>query len=143
MGKGTGGVMDVVLGRRYTRNPESPPLRIDIPIYFFYPGPTCKILSLTFEVLFSYFLSFSNFCSKYGNFLPTCIFLSFFLLLGLCGLGPKGGALSQTAPGCVTCHTRHAPVTHFRPISGNIVEVTLMTPPIMYINSHAKETYFP
>src|SRR5258708_8297295 len=51
--------------------------------------------------------------------------------------------LSQSAPGCVTRHTRHASVTHFRPISGNIVEVTLMTPPIMYINSHAKETYFP
>src|SRR5258707_15704877 len=46
--------------------------------------------------------------------------------------------LSQTTPGCVTRHTRHASVTHFRPISGNIVEVTLMTPPIMYINSHTK-----
>src|SRR6266436_6030415 len=44
---------------------------------------------------------------------------------------------------CVTHHTHHASVTDFRPISGNIVEVTLMTPPIMYINSHAKETYFP
>src|SRR6266436_376433 len=52
-------------------------------------------------------------------------------------------ALSQSVPGCVTRHTRHASVTHFRPISGNIVEVTLVTPPIMYINSHAKETYFP
>ncbi len=45
--------------------------------------------------------------------------------------------------GCVTCHTRHASVTHFRPILGNIVEVTLVTSPNMYINSHAKETYFP
>src|SRR5260221_324525 len=52
-------------------------------------------------------------------------------------------ALSRSAPGCVTRHTHHASVTHFRPILGNIVEVTLMTPPIMYINSHAKETYFP
>src|SRR5260221_4265046 len=51
--------------------------------------------------------------------------------------------VSRSAPGCVTRHTRHASVTHFRPISGNIVEVTLMTPPIMYINSHTKETYFP
>src|SRR5258705_8635381 len=51
--------------------------------------------------------------------------------------------LSQSVPGCVTRHTRHASVTHFRPILGNIVEVTLVTPPIMYINSHAKETYFP
>src|SRR5260221_7542383 len=31
--------------------------------------------------------------------------------------------VSRTAPGCVTRHTRHASVTHFRPISGNIVEV--------------------
>ena len=51
--------------------------------------------------------------------------------------------LSRSAPGCVTRHTRHASVTHFRPISGNIVEVPLVTPPIMYINSHTKETYFP
>src|SRR5258707_12475331 len=51
--------------------------------------------------------------------------------------------LSRSAPGCVTHHTCHASVTHFRPISGNIVEVTLVTPPIMYINSHTKETYFP
>src|SRR6266436_7547527 len=43
--------------------------------------------------------------------------------------------MSRSAPGCVTRHTRHASVTHFRPISGNIVEVTLVTPPIMYINS--------
>ena len=35
----------------------------------------------------------------------------------------------SSAPGCVTCHTRHASVTYFRPILGNVVEVTLMTPP--------------
>src|SRR5260221_6141442 len=46
-------------------------------------------------------------------------------------------SLSRSAPGCVTRHTRHASVTHFRPISGNIVEVPLVTPPIIYINSHA------
>ena len=51
--------------------------------------------------------------------------------------------LSQTAPGCVTRHACHASVTHFRPISGNIVEVTLMTSPKHVYNSHAKETYFP
>ncbi len=45
--------------------------------------------------------------------------------------------------GCVTCHTCHGCVTHFRPILGNIVEVTLMTLPILYIVSHAKGTYFP
>ena len=37
--------------------------------------------------------------------------------------------LSCSVPGCVTCHTRHGPVTHFRPILGNVVEVTLVTPP--------------
>src|SRR5260370_42401938 len=57
-------------------------------------------------------------------------------IFNLCGL-------SQSTPGCVTCHTRHASVTHFRPISGNIVEVTLMTSPKHVYNSHAKETYFP
>src|SRR5260370_6612979 len=51
--------------------------------------------------------------------------------------------LSQTAPGSVTHHTRHASVTHFRPISGNIVEVTLVTSPKHVYNSHTKETYFP
>src|SRR5258707_8253445 len=51
--------------------------------------------------------------------------------------------LSRTVPGCVTCHTRHASVTHFRPILGNIVEVTLVTSPNLYINSHTKGTGFP
>src|SRR5258708_25196146 len=51
--------------------------------------------------------------------------------------------LSQSAPGYVTRHTRHASVTHFRPILGNIVEVTLVTSPKHVYNSHAKETYFP
>src|SRR5260370_31052599 len=52
------------------------------------------------------------------------------------------GTLSQTVPGCVTRHTCHASVTHFRPISGNIVEVTLVTSPNLYINSHTKGTGF-
>ena len=43
MGKGTGGVVDVVLGRRYTRNPESPPLEGQSQIFFFFFGLTCKI----------------------------------------------------------------------------------------------------
>src|SRR5258707_10274971 len=55
----------------------------------------------------------------------------------------KQHTVSQLAMGCVTCHTCHGCVTHFRPILGNIVEVTLMTFPIMYIFSHAKGTYFP
>ena len=67
----------------------------------------------------------------------------FSFLFGLQGLGPKGGALSRTVPGCVMCHTHHASVTHFRPKWGNVVEVALMTPPTMYIISHTKGTYFP
>ena len=45
------------------------------------------------------------------------------------GTSRHGGAVSCSALVCVTCHTRHASVTYFRPILGNIVEVTLMTPP--------------
>src|SRR5260221_12536307 len=109
MGKGTGGVVDVVLGRRYTGIlgfliPH--PLWKDIPIFFFlfYIGLTCKILSLTLESFF--LLSFSNFCSKYGNFFPTCIFFSpFFLVFSLCGLSPKGGSLLLSTPVCVTFPT--------------------------------------
>src|SRR5260370_21306367 len=89
---GVGGVLE------YTRNPESPPLQIDNPIYiFFFFLPRTELVKF-FLSNFSYFFLtsflFSNFCSKYGNFLPTCIFLPFFLLLGLHGLGPKRGALS-------------------------------------------------
>ena len=51
--------------------------------------------------------------------------------------------VSQLATGCVTCHTSHGCVTHFRPILGNLVEVTLVTFPFMYIVSHAKGTSFP
>src|SRR5258707_5008565 len=51
--------------------------------------------------------------------------------------------VSQLATGCVTCHTSHGCVTHFRPILGNLVEVTLVTSPFMYIVSHAKGTSFP
>src|SRR5258707_14524027 len=45
--------------------------------------------------------------------------------------------------GCVTCHTRHASVTDFRPIWGNTVEVAHMTSSVMYINSHTKGTSLP
>src|SRR5258708_19150065 len=51
--------------------------------------------------------------------------------------------LSQLATGCVTCHTSRGCVTHFRPILGNLVEVTLVTSPFMYIVSHAKGRKFP
>src|SRR5258705_212902 len=59
-----------------------------------------------------------------------------------CYLGIPGGALyavgkvfrwgcieaplSQLVTGCVTCHTNHGCVTHFRPTLGNLVEVTLV-----------------
>src|SRR5258707_10243661 len=33
----------MLLGRRYTGNPESPPLQIDIPVFFFTLDWTCKI----------------------------------------------------------------------------------------------------
>src|SRR5258708_5182396 len=67
----------------------------------------------------------------------------FCLSLPVLSTWPWSSKLSRSAPGCVTCHTRHASVTHFRPISGNIVEVTLMTSPKHVYNSHTKETYFP
>src|SRR6266478_648899 len=60
------------------------------------------------------------------------------------GPGCRGcRCLSQLAMGCVTCHTCHGCVTDFRPILGNIVEVTLVTSPILYIVSHAKGTSLP
>src|SRR5260221_9529699 len=56
---------------------------------------------------------------------------------------PRCTHVSQLATGCVTCHTSHGCVTHFRPILGNLVEVTLVTSPFMYIVSHTKGTSFP
>ena len=70
------------------------------------------------------------------------MFLPFFFMASE-GSAQRGGALSQLVMGCVTCHTCHSCVTHFRPISGNIVEVTLVTSPIMYIVSHTKGASFP
>src|SRR6266481_6370107 len=73
---GVGGVLE------YTRNPESPPLRIDNPIFFFFTLDwTCEIFLSNFSYFFLTSFLLSNFCSKYGNFLPTGIFLPFFLLL--------------------------------------------------------------
>src|SRR5258708_22411489 len=101
---GVGGVLE------YTRNPESPPLQIDNPI-FFLPWTELVKFFVEFFLLFSYFFLtsflFSNFCSKYGNFLPTCIFLPFFLLLGLRGLSPKGGH----------CHEPRWVVSHITPVT--------------------------
>src|SRR5260221_6118744 len=80
---------------------------------------------------------FFNFSKLFSNLTLTCIYMFFLLLHGLQGLGPKGGALSQLATGCVTCHTCHGCVTDFRPILGNPVEVTHVTSPgHVYIFPH-------
>ena len=71
MGKGTGGVVDVVLSRRYTRNPESPPLQIDIPIFiFFLPQTELVKFLLNFFELFLTSLSFFFFLFKIWYLLP-------------------------------------------------------------------------
>src|SRR5260221_11628078 len=106
MGKGTGGVMDVVLGRRYTRNPESPPLRIDIPIFFLPWTELVKFLLKIFELFF--LLPFSSyFCSKYGiSFLhvyPFPLFLVF---------QPEGSALKGGH-----CHKPHRVVSPVTPVT--------------------------
>src|SRR5258705_10991723 len=68
------------------------------------------------EYFFNLFLTFSK---LFSNLTLTCIYMFFLLSHGLRGLSPKGGALSQLAMGCVTCHACHSCVTDFRPILGN------------------------
>ena len=83
-----------MLGRRYTRNPESPPLWIDIPIFFFLPWTELvKFLLKIFE-LFSYFpfLLISVLNMVFPSYMY--ILFPFSLFFGLRGLSPKGGALS-------------------------------------------------
>src|SRR5260370_23044694 len=87
----------------------------------------------------------SHFCQ--GK-VPLCMYCSVHIISFLprhpAGIYPLECLfLSQLMMGCVTCHTCHGCVTHFRPILGNIVEVTLMTFPILYIVSHTKGTSFP
>src|SRR5260221_3693109 len=96
-----------------------------------------------FQTFFDFFLTFSKTFSTFPSPTFTCTYMFSCLFHGLRGLGPKGGALSQLATGCVTCHTSHGCVTHLRPIFGNLVEVTLVTSPFMYIVSHTKGTSFP
>src|SRR5258706_16474652 len=96
-----------------------------------------------FQTFFDFFLTFSKTFSTFPSPTFTCTYMFSCLFHGLQGLGPKGGALSQLATGCVTCHTSHGCVTHFRPILGNLVEVTLVTSTFMYIVSHTKGTSFP
>src|SRR5258708_2466550 len=98
---------------------------------FFFTQTTCKIFC---EYFFNLFLTFSK---LFSNLTLTCIYMFFLLSHGLQGLGPKGGALSQLATGCVTCHACHGCVTDFRPILGNPVEVTRVTSPgHVYIFPH-------
>src|SRR5258707_4469933 len=52
---GVGGVLE------YTRNPESPPLQLDNPIFFFLPRTELVKFFVKFFLLFSYFLSFFSF----------------------------------------------------------------------------------
>src|SRR5258708_4235063 len=130
---------------------------MECKIFFFYTRTICNFLVnnfSTFSLLFFFFDFFPNFSSfsklffKLLKLFLVSIFYMYihvfaFLFHGLRGLGPKGGALSQLVTGCVTCRTSHGCVTHFRPIFGNLVEVTLVTSPFMYIVSHAKGTSFP
>src|SRR5258707_1802156 len=88
---------------------------------FFFTRTTCKIFC---EYIFNLFF---NFFQTFSNLTLTCIYMFFLLLHGLRGLGPKGGALSQLATGCVTCHACHGCVMDFRPILGNPMEVTHVT----------------
>ena len=71
------------------------------------------------------------------------VVMSFHLKYVLPWNAKSNQTVSQLTMGCVTCHACHGCVTHFRPILGNIVEVTLVTFPILYIVSHAKGTSFP
>src|SRR5258708_36202947 len=89
--------------------------------FFSFTWTTCNFF---WEYFFQPFLTFSK---LFSNLTPTCIYMFFLLLHGLQGLGPKGGALSQLAMGCVTCHTCHSCMMDFRPILGNPMEVTHVT----------------
>src|SRR5258708_22123681 len=100
MGKGTGGVVDVVLGRRYTRNPESPPPsegQSQIVFFFF---RLVKFLSNTLEP-FSYFFFFLNFLNMAFSFLHVYSFLA-----------SEGLALKR-----VHCHELHWVVSRVTPVT--------------------------
>src|SRR5260221_10056139 len=93
-----------------------------------------QLVKFFVNIFFQPFLTFSK---LFSNLTLTCIYMFFLLSHGLRGLGPKGGALSQLATGCVTCHACHGCVTDFRPILGNPVEVTHVTSPgHVYIFPH-------
>src|SRR5258708_33514992 len=107
MGEGTGGVMDVVLGRRYTRNPESPPLWIDIPIFFFTLDQLVKFCHL---LLKSFFLTFFLFLTFVLNMVISFLHVysfPFSFFLASVGSALKGGH----------CHEPRWVVSHVTPIT--------------------------
>src|SRR5258708_40238832 len=82
-------------------------------------------------------------CSVRCHHSPMCRSSTLIIPMYICCILIFSSLVMIHAGLCHTRHTRHASVTHFRPISGNIVEVTLVTPPKHVYNSHTKETYFP
>ena len=98
---GVGGVLE------YTRNPESPPLQIDIPIFFFLPRTELVKFLLNFSYFFLLPFLFAKFCSKNGiSFLHVYSFPVAFFLASV-GSALKGGH----------CHEPRRVVSHVTPIT--------------------------
>src|SRR5260221_10043312 len=97
----------------------------------------CVILMFASQIFFLRFLHFlqSHFPPVICSISFSCKYLSCFQPLRA---WPKGGGTVTNCNTCVTCHTCHTSVTDFRPKSGNLVEVTCVTSPKLYIVSHAK-----
>src|SRR5260221_4656382 len=99
---GVGGVLE------YTRNPESPPLRIDNPIFFFLPQTELvkffvKFFLLFFLLPFFFLISVLNMVI---SFLHVYSFPFSFFLASM-GLALKG----------VHCHNPHRVVSHVTPVT--------------------------
>src|SRR5258708_8944372 len=87
---------------------------------FSFTRTTCKIFcEYFFNLFFNFFQTFfQSYSYMYIHVFPSFTWPP--------RAQPKGGALSQLATGCVTCHACHGCVTDFRPILGIPVEVTLL-----------------
>src|SRR5258707_4371206 len=120
---GVGGSFRSTLGSLRPLSGLCPLGKYQIFFSFFFTWTTCKIFC---EYFFNLFLTFSK---LFSNLTLTCIYMFFLLSHGLQGLSPKGGALSQLAMDCVTCHACHGCVMDFRPILGNPMEVAHVTSP--------------
>src|SRR5258707_10371484 len=120
-----------------------------VPKFFLFSSTwtTCNIFAnnfSTFPNFFRLFLKLFSYLSKlFQSYFYRYIHVLPFFFMASEGSAQRGGALSQLASGCVTCHTCHGCVTDFRPILGNPVEVTHMTSPGTVYISHTKGTYFP